>query len=172
MFESRQSLVRFIEEFSNLINPPYIMPYITEGMLDNLENQLGCNLPVPFREFLLLLNFDGFELGTSRLGDGFSDFLDYLLNTNNDAGEYLKIGAGEIGGIFLSTLSGEVWTQYRDGDDVQQNKLANDFESFLSGYAFLQKNRIEKSLTLERAAKLVAENIGSDDYRVWLRSIV
>ena len=172
MFDSRQSLVEFIEDFSNLVNPPYVAPYLNNDKLDNFEQQLGQKLPASFRDFLLLCNFDNLELGSTMFGDGSDGFLEYLLSTNEDSGEFIKIAVGEIGGIFISLETGEIWAQYIDGDITNQNKLADNFEGFLGGYAFIQRNRIEKTIPLEEAAKLVAEKIGSDDYRTWLHSVL
>ncbi|MEP3656116.1 MAG: SMI1/KNR4 family protein [Litorimonas sp.] len=170
MFDSRQNLVAFIEDFSNLVNPPYIAPYLSNVKLNEFEQQLGQKLPASFRDLLLLCNFDSLELGSTIFGNGSDSFLEYLLSTNQDSGEFMKIAVGEIGGIFVSTKTGEIWAQYIDGDTINQNKLADDFEAFLGGYAFIQKNRMEKTISLKEAAKLVAEKIGSDDYRPWLHS--
>ncbi len=172
MFESRKSLVAFIEDFSNLVNPPYETPYLSKDILDNFEQQLGQTLPVSFRDLLLLCNFDNFQLGTTLFGDGSSSFLEYVLSNNEGISEYMKIAAGGLGGIFISLETGAIWTQYIDGDTVTKNKLSVSFEAFLDGYAFMQKNRMEKNIPLEEAAKLVAEKIGSDDYRPWLHSIL
>lgn len=172
MFDSRQSLVAFIEGFSNLINPPYEPPYLSKDILDSFEKQLNQTLPVSFRDLLLLLNFDNLQLGTTMFGDGSSGFLEYLLSNNETNGEFMKIAAGGLGGIFISLNNGEIWAQYRDRTTVEQNKLADSFEDFLAGYAFMQQNRMEKNIPLEEAAKFVAEKIGSNDYRPWLHSIL
>lgn len=167
MFETKESLVNFIEHFSNLINPPYEAPYINENDLNNFEEKIGLILPVSFREFLLVCNFDNFQLGSTGFGNGTGSYLEHVLELNTEFSEYLKIAGGEMGGIFLSTKTGEVWSQWIDGDVITQNKLARDFEGFLRGYCYIQKNYIERTLTHDEAAKLVAKKVGSDNYKVW-----
>lgn len=104
-------------------------------------------------------------------GDGTSKYIDYLVDNNENPVDYIKIATGEIGGIFLSLESGEVWAQHINENSIVQNKLATDFESFLLGYTFLQKNRMENKLPIREAAKIVSEKIGSDNDEVWLHSI-
>ncbi|MEP3891095.1 MAG: hypothetical protein ABJN69_11590 [Hellea sp.] len=171
MFESSQDLITFIRDFSNLANPPYKEPYLDEGILDNLERKLGKTLPLVFRKWLLLCNFDNLQLGTTMFGDGKGDFLDYVLASNTDIREHLKIASGEMGGIFISLKSGAVWSQYLDGEAIIQTKLAANFEGFFKGYAYLQKNGLEKIISLEEAAMAVAKKVGSDNYQVWLHSM-
>ena len=172
MFDTQESLVTFIEAFSNLVNSSYKAPYLSDDLIDNLEKQLGKTLPISFRKWMLLCNFDNFQIGTTLFGDGSNSFMEYLVTNNKDCGEYIKIAAGGLGGVFISADTGEVWSQYIHGDIANQNKLANNFEKFLTGYAFIQRNRMEGNLSLEDASKLVAEKVGSDDYRVWLHSVL
>lgn len=172
MFETTQDLITFVEDFSNLANPPYIKPYLDDALISDFERKLGQSIPPSFRELLLIVNFDDFQFGTTMFGDGKNKFLDYILAINEEFDDYLKIAVGEMGGIFISMKSGEVWSQYVDGDVITQTKLAENFRGFFEGYAFIQKNRMERASSLEDLAKFVAKEIGSDNDEVWLHSML
>lgn len=168
MFKRRQDAIDFIEDLSRKANPPYIRPYLNDDDLDSFENKLGKTLPASFRKWLFLCNFDDLELGGTYFAEGKSNILDSLCELNEeDSGEFLKIAISEMGGIFISTESGEVWSQYIERDIITQNKLADDFEKFMVGLAFMQKNAMEGHLSLEEATLRVAAYAGADDATVW-----